>query len=53
MQYEVYKLQTNILVSYNVLCSKHWKAEDEVPGMAGLGGDADTHPYVSFTINLV
>ncbi|PNS95499.1 hypothetical protein POPTR_017G061100v4 [Populus trichocarpa] len=34
--------------------STYWKSEDEVVGgMMGLGGDADTHPYVSFTINLV
>ncbi|XP_055825671.1 V-type proton ATPase subunit C [Solanum dulcamara] len=32
--------------------SNFWKAEDE-GGMAGLGGDTETHPYVSFTINLV
>jgi hypothetical protein len=35
-------------------CSTYWKTEDEVGGvMAGLGGDADAHPYVSFTINLI
>ncbi|KAJ6683697.1 hypothetical protein OIU85_007394 [Salix viminalis] len=34
--------------------STYWKTEDEVAGgMVGLGGDADTHSYVSFTINLV
>ncbi|KAJ6866480.1 hypothetical protein NC652_037888 [Populus alba x Populus x berolinensis] len=34
--------------------STYWKSEDEVVGgMMGLGGDADTHPYVSFTITLV
>ncbi|KAK4751529.1 hypothetical protein SAY87_005011 [Trapa incisa] len=33
--------------------STYWKAEDDVGSMAGLGGDADSHPYVSFTINLV
>lgn len=34
--------------------STYWKPEDDVGGgMAALGGDADTHPYVSFTINLV
>ncbi|XP_030539570.1 V-type proton ATPase subunit C [Rhodamnia argentea] len=32
--------------------SAYWKSEEDVGGMAGLGGDADTHPYVSFTINL-
>ncbi|KAJ4729535.1 V-type proton ATPase subunit C [Melia azedarach] len=32
--------------------STYWKNEDEVGGMAALGGDADGHPYVSFTINL-
>lgn len=34
-------------------CSAYWKSEDDVGSMAGLGGDADSHPYVSFTINLV
>lgn len=33
--------------------SGYWKSEDESGGMAGLGGDADTHPYVSFTINFI
>ncbi|XP_050234340.1 V-type proton ATPase subunit C [Mercurialis annua] len=34
--------------------SAYWNAEDEIGGgMAALGGDADTHPYVSFTINLI
>ncbi|PKI56057.1 V-type proton ATPase subunit C [Punica granatum] len=33
--------------------SAYWKSEDDVGSMAGLGGDADSHPYVSFTINLV
>ncbi|WCJ40221.1 V-type proton ATPase subunit C [Euphorbia peplus] len=34
--------------------STFWKSDDDVGGgMAALGGDADTHPYVSFTINLV
>lgn len=33
--------------------STFWKSDDEVGAMAGLGGDADTHPYVSFTINLI
>jgi V-type H+-transporting ATPase subunit C len=32
--------------------STYWK-EDEAGGMPGLGGDADSHPYVSFTINLI
>ncbi|KAL9331171.1 hypothetical protein ACSQ67_000781 [Phaseolus vulgaris] len=33
--------------------SAYWKIEDEVgAGMAGLAGDSDAHPYVSFTINL-
>ncbi|RVX17909.1 V-type proton ATPase subunit C [Vitis vinifera] len=31
----------------------YWKSEDELGGMGSLGGDADSHPYVSFTINLV
>jgi len=35
------------------VCSAYWKTEDEVgTGMAGLAGDSDAHPYVSFTINL-
>ncbi|XP_034708155.1 V-type proton ATPase subunit C [Vitis riparia] len=33
--------------------SAFWKSEDDAGGMAGLGGDADAHPYVCFTINLV
>ncbi|KAG5226743.1 hypothetical protein OIU76_028452 [Salix suchowensis] len=34
--------------------STYWKTEDEAAGgIIGLGGDADTHSYVSFTINLV
>lgn len=32
--------------------STYWKTDDE-GGIAGLGGDADAHPYVSFTINLI
>ncbi|XVF57709.1 hypothetical protein PTKIN_Ptkin07bG0003900 [Pterospermum kingtungense] len=32
--------------------STYWKTEDEGAAMAGLGGDADAHPYVSFTINI-
>ncbi|MBA0652451.1 hypothetical protein Goklo_019712 [Gossypium klotzschianum] len=32
--------------------STYWKTEDEGGAMAGLGGDADTYPYVSFTINI-
>ncbi|KAF7819357.1 V-type proton ATPase subunit C [Senna tora] len=32
----------------------YWKTEDETgAGMAGLAGDSDAHPYVSFTINLI
>nr|DAD30447.1 TPA_asm: hypothetical protein HUJ06_009298 [Nelumbo nucifera] len=31
--------------------STYWKSEDE--GVVGLGGDADSHPYVSFTINII
>ncbi|KAF3966924.1 hypothetical protein CMV_009011 [Castanea mollissima] len=34
--------------------SGYWKTEDEAGGgVAGLAGDADAHPYVSFTINLI
>ncbi|XP_076891141.1 V-type proton ATPase subunit C-like [Bidens hawaiensis] len=32
--------------------SAFWKTEDE-GNMGGLGGEADSHPYVSFTINLI
>ncbi|KAE8695701.1 V-type proton ATPase subunit C [Hibiscus syriacus] len=32
--------------------STYWKTEDEGGSMAGLGGDADAHPYVSFSINI-
>ncbi|KAK9117660.1 hypothetical protein Sjap_016607 [Stephania japonica] len=29
-----------------------WNSEDDVATMAGLGGEVDAHPYVSFTINI-
>ncbi|XP_072968814.1 V-type proton ATPase subunit C [Typha angustifolia] len=32
--------------------STFWKSEDEV-GIAGLGGETENYPYVSFTINIV
>ncbi|AQK88863.1 V-type proton ATPase subunit C [Zea mays] len=32
--------------------SLYWKSEDDV-GVAGLGGETEAHPYVSFTINFV
>lgn len=32
--------------------STFWKSEEETGALAGLGGDAETHPYVSFTVNL-
>ncbi|KAL3655070.1 V-type proton ATPase subunit C [Castilleja foliolosa] len=32
--------------------SAYWKTEDE-GGVVGLASDSDSHPYVSFTINLV
>ncbi|PSR96793.1 V-type proton ATPase subunit C like [Actinidia chinensis var. chinensis] len=32
--------------------SAYWKSEDD-GGLGGPGGDADGHPYVSFTINLL
>ncbi|KAL3617603.1 V-type proton ATPase subunit C [Castilleja foliolosa] len=32
--------------------SAYWKTEDE-GGVAGLSSEADSHPYVSFTINLI
>jgi V-type H+-transporting ATPase subunit C len=36
------------------VCSAYWKTDEDVgAGMAGLAGDVDTHPYVSFTINLL
>lgn len=31
--------------------NSYWKSEDEV-GLAGLGGESDGYPYVSFTINI-
>ncbi|RDX97330.1 V-type proton ATPase subunit C, partial [Mucuna pruriens] len=37
----------------SILEGAYWKAEDEGVAIAGLAGDADAHPYVSFTINLV
>ncbi|CAN7096629.1 unnamed protein product [Brassica rapa subsp. narinosa] len=36
--------------------SLYWKSEEDAGAggaMAGLAGDSETHPYVSFTINLV
>ncbi|GAB4858254.1 V-type proton ATPase subunit C [Ancistrocladus abbreviatus] len=33
--------------------SVYWKSEDEGGAIGGLVGEADAHPYVSFTINLV
>ncbi|WVZ88178.1 hypothetical protein U9M48_034725 [Paspalum notatum var. saurae] len=30
--------------------SIYWKSEDDV-SVAGLGGESEVHPYVSFTIN--
>ncbi|KAG1346326.1 V-type proton ATPase subunit C [Cocos nucifera] len=32
--------------------SAFWKSEDEV-SLAGMGGEAEAYPYVSFTINIV
>jgi V-type H+-transporting ATPase subunit C len=32
--------------------SIYWKSEDDV-GVAGVGGETEAHPYVSFTINFV
>ncbi|KAL0703950.1 hypothetical protein Bca4012_070375 [Brassica carinata] len=32
--------------------SGYWKSEEDAGAMAGLAGDSETHPYVSFTINL-
>ncbi|KAI5659816.1 hypothetical protein M9H77_28609 [Catharanthus roseus] len=32
--------------------STYWKTEEDGP-TTGFGGDADAHPYVSFTINLI
>ncbi|KHG11234.1 V-type proton ATPase subunit C -like protein [Gossypium arboreum] len=36
----------------SILEGTYWKTEDEGGAMAGLGGDTDAHPYVSFTINI-
>ena len=34
-------------------CSLYWKSEEDGgAAIAGLAGDSETHPYVSFTINL-
>ncbi|CAM0953351.1 unnamed protein product [Alopecurus aequalis] len=33
--------------------SSYWRSEDDVGVAAGLGGETESHPYVSFTINLV
>ncbi|XBJ21320.1 hypothetical protein VPH35_011994 [Triticum aestivum] len=33
--------------------SSYWRSEDDVGMAAGLGGEAESHPYVSFTINFV
>jgi len=42
------------IVPFIFTCSGYWKTEDDGVGMAGLvAGDADAHPYVSFTINLI
>ena len=36
------------------VCNTYWKTEDKAGGgVAGLAGDANAHPYVSFTINLI
>ncbi|KAJ8486735.1 hypothetical protein OPV22_019220 [Ensete ventricosum] len=32
--------------------SSYWKSEDDI-GLAGISGEAEVYPYVSFTINLV
>ncbi|KAK9144843.1 hypothetical protein Sjap_004746 [Stephania japonica] len=34
------------------LTSAFWKSEDDIGAMPGLGGEVDTHPYVSFTLNI-
>ncbi|CAA0819640.1 V-type proton ATPase subunit C [Striga hermonthica] len=33
--------------------STYWKTEDDGGIVGGFAGDADSHPYVSFTINLI
>ncbi|XBJ13212.1 hypothetical protein VPH35_017599 [Triticum aestivum] len=33
--------------------SSYWRSEDDVGMAAGLGGETESHPYVSFTINFV
>ena len=50
------KIATAFLVllltgSFLLLCSTYWKAEEDV-SLAGFGGEAEAHPYVSFTINI-
>jgi V-type H+-transporting ATPase subunit C len=32
--------------------SIYWKVEDDA-AVAGLGGESEVHPYVSFTVNFV
>lgn len=33
-------------------CSSLWASEEDA-SLAGLGGEADAYPYVSFTINII
>ncbi|KAM0908745.1 hypothetical protein ACQ4PT_015232 [Festuca glaucescens] len=33
--------------------NSYWRSEDDVGIAAGLGGETESHPYVSFTINFV
>jgi V-type H+-transporting ATPase subunit C len=33
--------------------SSYWRSEDDAGIAAGLGGETESHPYVSFTINFV
>lgn len=42
----------DLLTSIFILsCSTYWKSEEDI-NVPGLGGEGDTYPYVSFTINI-
>ncbi|KAM3713215.1 hypothetical protein ACB098_01G240100 [Castanea mollissima] len=50
----LYEMVTCFSVPRRFIIPGYWKTEDEAGGgVAGLAGDADAHPYVSFTINLI
>ena len=40
------------MLTVSLSFSAFWKSEDEV-SLAGIGGEAEAYPYVSFTINIV